>query len=816
MKKYKNHIYILTLIILTVFCFSEFLFTSKTILDVGMGDTFIQYYAFHEYFRELLFSDLSIPFYSFEAGIGQNFIAPFSYYMTGDFFFYITLLTPFLSMANSLLFTTILKVIIAGTGFYLFLDNKKFSYLTSFMFGLIFAFAGWFFFYSVQAMSITSIYPWIGFILLGMDKLIDEDKPLIYFVSLFLAAATNYLYFFMVAITTVFYFITKHILENRKNILQDFKRYIIFSALSCFAAGVIIFPTLFSIMASSRESSFDLSMITEYLRFDFKDYMYIVKYSKIALSPILLFILPLSLINLKRNIKPLVGIGIIYLLISNKFMYYFTMLFLHHNNRWPFLLIPLILLFLAIIFENTLKTKLSLRHSVLLAFILFIAYRLQFHYNGINVEFISVVPNILKSFFMYFVVLLFVLGLTFKEKGFKFLMVLSLVLSIMYLNAYPYSRQFNDTTFVDDDYALKYQNDSLSDSISFIKEQDLGFYRINTDIKNLQYRGNEPLIYNYRGLTSYNSMLDNNYINVVDKYSLDSKKNYGVEVLTYHNNPLTLPFFGVKYHISDNNFIPTGYHLIKKFGELSVYQNDNVIRLGSLFDQTISKDDFENLSELNKQIILSKAIVSEQTNFDYKSYLQTVYNVEGSYSLFYTATLPIKCEPYNVYVTTSEREFEAKKGHTCDHPLYNYQKSGFVLYLGDNLEEYILTEPKVEFINSGVYKINTDVIASNFESLNKNSLEDIITDSNKISAKINASKQSTVVLSIPYDKGWKIKIDGKVVNYYSVNYGLVGFDVSEGNHKLEMKYTSPGFTTGLLTSLISIFIFILIRKKYFK
>ena len=46
--------------------------------------------------------------------------------------------------------------------------------------------------------------------------------------------------------------------------------------------------------------------------------------------------------------------------------------------------------------------------------------------------------------------------------------------------------------------------------------------------------------------------------------------------------------------------------------------------------------------------------------------------------------------------------------------------------------------------------------------------------------------------SIPFDKGWKVKVDGKNVEPIVLNIGFIGFPVQQGKHLIEMKFF-PGY-----------------------
>ena len=84
-----------------------------------------------------------------------------------------------------------------------------------------------------------------------------------------------------------------------------------------------------------------------------------------------------------------------------------------------------------------------------------------------------------------------------------------------------------------------------------------------------------------------------------------------------------------------------------------------------------------------------------------------------------------------------------------------------------------------------------------------------ITDT-KIDYSLNSKINGTCMISLPYDKGFTVKIDGKKVETKKVFDCFLGFDIKEGNHDMVVSYIPEGFILGLILSLIGIFFMILL------
>jgi uncharacterized membrane protein YfhO len=122
--------------------------------------------------------------------------------------------------------------------------------------------------------------------------------------------------------------------------------------------------------------------------------------------------------------------------------------------------------------------------------------------------------------------------------------------------------------------------------------------------------------------------------------------------------------------------------------------------------------------------------------------------------------------------------------------------------------------------NTGyVYYFNEETFEEAYKELTA-SLSEItaFTDTN-IKATVNMAKGDNMMFtSIPFDKGWTVKVDGKTVKlsdevkddddeYSAKNkvFGaLLAFEVPEGEHTIELSFVPRGFTVGGILALIGL------------
>ena len=90
------------------------------------------------------------------------------------------------------------------------------------------------------------------------------------------------------------------------------------------------------------------------------------------------------------------------------------------------------------------------------------------------------------------------------------------------------------------------------------------------------------------------------------------------------------------------------------------------------------------------------------------------------------------------------------------------------------------------------------------QKLTENRLENIYYKNNYLKGDIKSNKDGLLYLSVPYSKGWTIKLMGKKQNL--ANSAFIGVPITKGSHVIEMTYVTPYFKLGMTISIISLII----------
>ncbi len=101
--------------------------------------------------------------------------------------------------------------------------------------------------------------------------------------------------------------------------------------------------------------------------------------------------------------------------------------------------------------------------------------------------------------------------------------------------------------------------------------------------------------------------------------------------------------------------------------------------------------------------------------------------------------------------------------------------------------------------------LDSDKYEQSVQTLNDNGTIKLQSfDEDNISLDINAARGSTCILPMPYDEGWTVTVDGEAVELYEHGSHMMMFDITQGEHTVEMKYFPQGLKEGIFVSVASL------------
>lgn len=193
--------------------------------------------------------------WSYTTDLGANIIGSYSFYMIGSPFFWLTLLFPSQVVPYMMAPLLMLKFGFIALAGYLFLrryvQEQRYA-----MFGaLIYAFSG-FGIYNIFFNHFHEALITFPLMLAAMDAFIFEKRKGWLAFSVFAAALVNYYFFAGQAIFIFIYWCTRMVTRSYRMKLTEFLRMALEIIVGFLCAGAILIPSIFAILQNSRLDNF--------------------------------------------------------------------------------------------------------------------------------------------------------------------------------------------------------------------------------------------------------------------------------------------------------------------------------------------------------------------------------------------------------------------------------------------------------------------------------------------------------------------------------------------------------------------------------
>lgn len=824
MKKIKNNIYVLYTLLLSLLIILVFFYINN-ITPFGSKDfTVIDFY--HQYFpmtSELINRILNSKTLLFSFNGSLPFIRNLYNYLSSPFNI---LLLPFkdnLSTGFSLLIA--IKAILASTTICYYLTKNIKNSILSIPISISYGFSSYYIAYHWNIMWLDGMI-FLPLIILGLEKIIKENKSLLYIITLSISIFSNYYIGYMICIFTFIYFQFYYLLNykfNIKDFLTKFKNYILYSIISIGIISIVVIPIYFSLSSiSATKDTFPSIFETEFniINFILNNFSLSKPTALISeniplpntSSSLLIFILiPLFFINKNINKKEKILYALLlltlFLCMHNTFINFIWHGF-HFPNDLPYrqsfiyIFITIIIAYKSLINIKYINTKKLL--ITLTVFILLIILSKIIKFDNLQNK-VLIINTILLI--IYFTILI----INIKNKKYTQFALITIVaietcISCVY-NIKP------DHNGKDLDNSIKnYQY------IKNILPQENEFYRIEK-INRDTY--NDPALNNYYGISVFSSMTYEDISKIQRKLGNGSNN-----INSYYYNlqtPIYNSMFNIKYLVGKFNYNKSFYKENKNEG---IKEYKYPLSIAYKVNNSIKNWDTSS----NNPFTVQENFIKESTGFD---------NMFNKLNINFKDIVPEITN--NGYFINSR---------ICSINLENDRNGDVYLYIdGNNLssilvngESYFIATNEPYIINLGyfskyddinvtmyfsygdtsynefniyAYSFNENNFKKAYNSLNDEILNISSFKENHIKGYINLKESGVIFTSIPYDNSWKIKVDNKYIDFYKIGESYIGFNLNEGYHNIEFIYKTKGLKTGAIISTISLIstIYLYIKKK---
>lgn len=824
MKKIKNNIYVLYTLLLSLLIILVFFYINN-ITPFGSKDfTVIDFY--HQYFpmtSELINRILNSKTLLFSFNGSLPFIRNLYNYLSSPFNI---LLLPFkdnLSTGFSLLIA--IKAILASTTICYYLTKNIKNSILSIPISISYGFSSYYIAYHWNIMWLDGMI-FLPLIILGLEKIIKENKSLLYIITLSISIFSNYYIGYMICIFTFIYFQFYYLLNykfNIKDFLTKFKNYILYSIISIGIISIVVIPIYFSLSSiSATKDTFPSIFETEFniINFILNNFSLSKPTALISeniplpntSSSLLIFILiPLFFINKNINKKEKILYALLlltlFLCMHNTFINFIWHGF-HFPNDLPYrqsfiyIFITIIIAYKSLINIKYINTKKLL--ITLTVFILLIILSKIIKFDNLQNK-VLIINTILLI--IYFTILI----INIKNKKYTQFALITIVaietcISCVY-NIKP------DHNGKDLDNSIKnYQY------IKNILPQENEFYRIEK-IKRDTY--NDPALNNYYGISVFSSMTYEDISKIQRKLGNGSNN-----INSYYYNlqtPIYNSMFNIKYLVGKFNYNKSFYKENKNEG---IKEYKYPLSIAYKVNNNIKNWDTSS----NNPFTVQESFIKESTGFD---------NMFNKLNINFKDIVP---EITNNGYFINSRICSINLENDRNGDVYLYIDSNNLSSILVNGESYFIATNEPYIINLGyfskyddinvtmyfnygdtsynefniyAYSFNENNFKKAYNSLNDEILNISSFKENHIKGYINLKESGVIFTSIPYDNSWKIKVDNKYIDFYKIGESYIGFNLNEGYHNIEFIYKTKGLKTGAIISTISLIstIYLYIKKK---
>lgn len=812
------------------------------------SDCYHQYTPYLQILQDKLKSGGSL-LYTWEIGAGMNFVALAAYYLASP----LNLLTIFWpgNMADIVSFFILLKMGLASfsTTYYL---TKKFGKknIATVVFGMVYGLSAYFAAFSWNIMWLDCMWL-LPFIILGLDKLVNERKCKTYCIALALSIFSNYYIGIMLCIYSVIYFIylfcTAEVdttLGKAKAKLLILKDYVIYSLLGGGLAACVILPEYFNLLTTkSADSSFP-QQLEEYfsvLYMMFRSLMNIpvadLKYPhdpNIYCTVAVFVLIPLFWMCKKISIKDRVGktaIAIIMLLSFNFNIPNYIWHGFHFPNSLPcresFLYIFLIVTMAYEVVTHIKEFKDSQIIGTAGASIGFILILQELFKDAGFFSDMVIETNMIKIAYysILFIVLYTIIIFLYRNKPdmksfVSYLMVLvvfcelTMNLSVTGIPSTSSRNGYYESTAAYDQLKEAAAKDAKSEGVNF--------YRSETATHTTR---NDGARFGYNSISTFSSVSS---AAIQDYYkTMGFQTSYNAYSYLGHT-PLTAALFSIKYEFSTGEAsIPAEVSMLSNTtyattsgatSTLNLYKYNHTLPLGFMIkSSTMSTWDTSTGNPFMAQNSFVTSAVNGGMPLFHKLKTTGTATFTTEYDLDANDTfVPTSQEQtFDVYFycpTSAESLTVNVTGTTALSKSFNSTQQNYICHVGEVSSGSTITVTAGDgqaLSTCYAYAFDNDAWEADCQLLNAQPYQVESASDTKITGTITASTTGIMYTSIPYDDGWKVYVDGKETSITPIcQDSLTGILLDAGTHEVTFKYCPKGFIPGILITVICLLVFV--------
>lgn len=831
----KRYIYILSFLLplITLICGMIYLgvapFGDNSLLII---DGLHQYMPFFSVLYDKLRGGETL-YYTFRTGLGVNFLSLFSYYLSSPLNLFILLVKrEQLNMAVSLLI--VLKLALSGlfaSVYFTARSEKPGLHIPAV--SIAYALNGYMVGYcwNVNWLDAIMVLP---LILLGIERLIQEEDGRLYGISLFYALFCNYYIGFMICIFSLIWFFFCRF----RSPAVFFRRGLSFAVYSLLAGGmaaIILIPAYLGIKATSSggdmglpshswitgfwdliSRQFDMAYPVTHDNFDGNANLYFGMFAVIFLF---LYLFNRE-IRLTDKLKKVFLVLFFYLSFNEEILNFIWHGF--HNqygipNRFSFLYGFLLLSMAFDVLEH--MEAMRIREPVAALIISLGLLGGSWFYAGTKPE--TEVTVSAAVLLLAYGVLLFLAG---KKNGpsiFK-TMIPALIAGEMVVTSligFDSNGQISISKFFN---ATREMEEAVKDN------EDGTFFRSELAEAKLV---DESTWYPMHAVSLFGSTARSQTVDIMDNLGFNTGIN---EYLYKGATPVSNLMLNVRdLYFHEEDRLETEFTEEKSYGSMTLYRNP--VR-GMSIGYGISKDidywyyysdypfrvlnDFcyqgYGVSTVFEDIpipdpVCSGCTVSRTNDGEY------YFSFEDKQPDNLTFTLEMGEGSDNLYLFYDGTQVDNVKVSVNGSVILDGDRDGRIMAVGSVPENsFVLVEMSLKgeqtngYVRLSAASFSPEEYARLVQEMTQQAFEVSRMNDHHIEGRMDAIEEEYLFFSIPYDEGWRVAIDGKKAETTKVGNAFLSVIIPEGEHEITMDFLPPGLIPGVWVSVASVLTYVLL------
>ena len=755
---------------------------------------------------------------------GMNFLGVFFFFLSSPF----TFLVAFFEKADIPFLMNILVVLklcacAATAGIYFESTFKKQS--TAFKTILCFAYAfsgyGMMFYQNIIWLDLMYLFP---LLLLGTNHLLERDKPALLTLCLSLCTAVNFylsycVYLFIIILLGI-YTLSKSVKDKTAYLKLG-----ISAICSLLITAAVCLPSLIQYFSSGRTSN-----VIEGLKncsfFTYTETTLAAVLSSGIIFAVLLIILPRFF---EQNKKTTCLIAAFLTLLIPMFVepvnrMWHTGSYMSFPVRFGFIAVFIGLAICGEYFEKQdLEHKTTPLFGALSIFLCLVLGGFMLYYVNQNTDTLTNYvqtlwgdKDSLRGLLVIFgvAVMGYLVPLVFARKKLIGKNILAVCLSLVVLCESLCATTIYIAPAKDKLNTENYQNFvALEDDIT-----DEGFFRVNLSHKFID--ANMTGAIGYNSLGHYTSFTDKNYMTAVKHLGYSG---YWMEIGNWGGNTLSDALMSVKYTVNKNG------------DTFSIFENDLVLSPATLVSAVpeafesgnrieVLGDAFAQMFSLEKSPVTAYEMSGFSDCNYYNNFGTHIFENWNGGIITYTVNVSNKQRLYfdcfgvasNALVEPINNSFSVFVNGNAVAYSYPEQNYNGTLYLGEfeneTVEIRLQLKKGLSCKSFGVFGIDVNAVE---DALANAQTFDLSIEQNKITGEIPKSQSGTLFLSLPYNEGYKITVNGQEVPYRKALTGFTAVNLENGG-TLKITFMPKGLPIGLALSGIGALLTALFLLKHKK